>query len=53
MHFGQRNQHDAALLQDVFGILLEHFARAGDRHFAAAAVEQLSSHLLFQGANLR
>ena len=53
MHFRQRHQHDAALLQRFFGILLEDLARAGHRHLAAAAVQQLGSNLLFQGADLR
>ena len=53
MHFRQRHQHDAALLQGFFGVLLEDLAGGGHRHLPAAAVKQLGSNFLFQGADLR
>ena len=46
MHFRQRDQYDAALLQRVFRVLLENFAGSGDGDFAAAAIEQPELPLL-------
>ncbi len=53
MHLGQRDQHHAALLERLFGVLLEDLAGSGDRDLAAAAIEQLGAHFFFQRADLR
>ena len=52
MHLRKSYQHDAALLDGLFCVLLKHFASGRDRYAPSATIEQLGANFFLKRANL-